>query len=754
MSIKSALAFIFKCALVGAVVLAFYGVYLDAQVTKRFAHARYQAPALIYSRALSLEPHQNISLAQVISELHALDYRESRSARDPGEFQQANQQILLHRRAFDFPDNLEPAKRVRLLFNESNVLERIESWPEQDSMTAIRLEPQLMGRFPTGQGEDRLILGLEEVPALMKETLLLVEDQDFYHHAGVRPTAIVRAVLANIAAGRTVQGGSTITQQLVKNMFLSSEQTYIRKFNEALMALILDFRFSKDEILEAYFNEVFFGQDGGHAIHGIGLGSHFYFGKTPQNLNVDEIALLIGMVKGPSLYNPRRNPENAKGRRDLVLRLMFENDLINQTQYLAAIDREVRTREQTRLSRYGRPDFIDAVQAELNDYVQGSQWHRTGLKIYTTFDPEQQARLESSARSQFIPDQVKSAERALLVTDYRTGAIEALIGGAEPVNAGFNRALNAQRAIGSLVKPWVYALAFENEAEFNLITPVQDTPIELVNERGDLWQPQNYDETFRGEITLLEAFIDSRNAPVVRVGMEIGADQVRRRLVNAGAPASIHSYPSLMLGTIEMSPFQISQLYVPLLNEGKRVPLHTIEAVTTHRGESIFLRENTATQVLTPEAARMARYAMEQVVARGTGQAISDVSEDIGGKTGSTDDLRDSWFVSFDGARMLTVWVGYDNNSPVGLTGSAGALPLAREYWRRSNIQPLDRVLPETMHWIYVDAMNMNRVGPDCSEALRIPMMGVAATEFYDCRGRLRDQEQKEERSWFERIFG
>lgn len=754
MTLKSTFLFLLKLALIGIVLLAFYGIYLDSKVTERFANARYQAPALIYSRSLELNLESGLAVTSVISELRALDYRQSRSAREPGEYQHANQQILLHRRAFDFPDTIEPAKRIRLLFDDSGLLTQIQSWPEQEPISQIRLEPQLLGRFPTGQGEDRLILGLEEVPELMKQTLLLVEDQDFYHHAGVRPTAIVRAVMANVAAGRTVQGGSTITQQLIKNMFLSSEQTYVRKFNEALMALILDFRFSKDEILEAYFNEVFFGQDGGHAIHGIGLGSHFYFGKTPQNLSVDEIALLIGMVKGPSLYNPRRNPDHAKERRDLVLRLMYENDLVNQTQYLAAIDRNVRTREQTRLSRYGRPDFIDAVQAELNEYVRGSDWHHTGLKVYTTFSPQQQARLEASSRSEFIPDQVKSSERALIVADHETGAIEALIGGAEPVNAGFNRALDARRAIGSLVKPWVYAIALEEHERFNLLTLIDDSPIELVNEKGDLWQPQNFDETFRGEIPLLEAIVDSRNTPVIRVGMEVTPETVRRRLIRAGAPPAIHAYPSLMLGTIEMSPFQVTQLYLPLVNNGMSIPLHTIQAVTTHRGDTIFLRADTARLMLDQEAATLTRYALQQVVERGTGRGLSAISSNIGGKTGSTDDLRDSWFVSFDGSKILTVWVGYDNNDSVGLTGSSGALLLAQEYWKRTQTKELSTNLPESMHWVYVDAMEMNKVGSDCIGVLRVPMIGTAPEEFYDCDGNLRDREETEERSWFERIFG
>ncbi|CUS48248.1 MAG: penicillin-binding protein 1B MrcB [Idiomarinaceae bacterium HL-53] len=755
MSFKSIFVLGLKLSVIGAVLLAFYSIYLDSKVTERFAYARYQAPALIYSRALELTPENGLHVSRIVNELEALDYRESRYAREPGEFQRASGQLLIHRRAFDFPDTIEPAQRLRLILNEDGVLAALETWPEQEPLERFRLEPQLMGRFSTQQGEDRLIIGLEEVPALMKDTLLLVEDQAFYHHAGVRPTAIVRAALANLAAGRTVQGGSTITQQLVKNMFLSAEQSYIRKFNEALMALILDFRFSKDEILEAYFNEVFFGQDGGSAIHGVSLGSHFYFGKTPQNLNVDEIALLIGMIKGPSLYNPRRNPEQAQERRDLVLRLMYEADLINQTQYVAAIDRPVRTREQSRLTRYGRPDYIDAVQEELRTHVRPDDWQSEGLKVYTRFSPEQQSFLEEAARNSSSASQLGNAERALMVVEHATGAVVALIGGKEPVNAGFNRAITAQRAIGSLVKPWVYAIGLEEPARFTLTTPIADVPIELTDERGQVWMPQNFDETFKGSVPLLQAFVESRNIPVINVGMEITPQLIRRRLVEVGVRPTIHSYPSLMLGTVELSPLEVSQLYLPLVNGGQQRSLHTITAITTHRGDNLYLWQPTETQVLSEEAALLVKFAMQQVVQRGTARALAANFPELGGKTGSTNELRDSWFVAFDAKHLITAWVGFDDNSPLGLTGSTGALPLVQDYWQRAPRVSSAIELPATMHWQYLNANTWQGSAEACESAFAVPAMGTTPEAYYDCEGRLRrEDEPAEKRSWFERIFG
>ncbi|TRW48165.1 penicillin-binding protein 1B [Aliidiomarina halalkaliphila] len=751
-----------KLALVGCAVLIFYVIYLDSVVTKRFTEARYEAPALLYSRALELRPDYGIRRDEVVRELGALDYRETRYARNPGEFQQQGTQLLLFRRAFDFPDRYEHGQRVRLTFDQQGMLSDLVAWPSQEPVDAIRLEPQLIGRFASDNNEDRLLVGLEQVPVLMQQTLLLVEDREFYHHRGVRPSSILRAAVANIRAGRTVQGGSTITQQLVKNMFLTMDQHLTRKINEAIMALSLDYRFSKDEILEAYFNEVFFGQDRGHAIHGVGLGSQFYFGKAPEDLTPPEIAQLIGMIRGPSLYNPYRNPERAQDRRDFVLRLMYSHDLISQTQYLAALEAPVVTRQNYRLVAHSRPDYVDLVQQELRRLIPGRAWQETGLRVFTYFDPYLQAQAQHgmTQRMQEFPDQ--DMQTAVVISDYRDGTVRALIGGRTPVNAGFNRAFQARRQIGSLMKPLVYTLALEDSQRYSLGSILYDEPLSMRNERGQLWEPKNFDDEFLGPVSLLKSWVDSRNIPAIQVAQEIEPTRLRDHLYGLGMTGSIHAFPSLALGTIELSPLQVNHLYSYIANHGVAYAPTTIAGITTHRGDHLYVREPRAITGFSPEAAYLARYASHGVVQEGTGRSMHRImgpeATGVGGKTGSTNDLRDSWFVSFDERYVMTTWMGRDDNQPIGLTGSRGALITAATIWRETGVVPLNLSMPEGVAMGHWNKFTGTLVAPGCNDTVQLPGIGVNDRELTPCRDVDPEQdatpEDRERRPWWRRVFG
>lgn len=749
-----------KLALIGGVTLLFYVIYLDSVVTKRFTEARYEAPALLYSRALELRVDYGVSREEVLRELHALDYRETRYARNPGEFQQQGQHLLLHRRAFDFPDQYEHAQRVRLTFDADGFIQELVQWPTQEPAPPLRLEPQLIGRFASDNNEDRLLVGLEQVPVLMQQTLLLVEDREFYHHHGVRPSAILRAAMANLRAGRTVQGGSTITQQLVKNMFLSMDQRMTRKINEAIMALSLDYRFSKDEILEAYFNEVFFGQDRGHAIHGVGLGSQFYFGKAPEDLNPAEIAQLIGMIRGPSLYNPFRHPERARERRDLVLRLMFSHDLISQTQYLAALEAPVVGRQNTRLMAMSRPDYVDLVQHELRRLIPGRDWQETGLRVFTYFDPylQQQAEDAVTERMHEFPD--TAIQTAVVISDYRDGTVRALIGGRSRVNAGFNRAFQARRQIGSLMKPFVYTLALENERAFTLGSVLMDEPLSLRNERGQLWEPKNFDDEFVGPVTLYRSWVDSRNIPAIQVGLTVEPQRIRSQLQQMGMTGTIHPYPSIALGTVELTPLQITHLYSYLANQGKAYAPTTIAGITTHRGDHLYVREPRAVRGFSEEAAYLARYASHGVMQEGTGRQmqrmIGNSAQGLAGKTGSTNDLRDSWFVAFDERYVMTTWMGRDDNQPIGLTGSRGALVTSAGIWRETGVVPLDLEPPAGVQTLYWHRETGAPMGADCPDTLVFPGKAISAAQLTPCAEPSRDAEEDSEprrRPWWRRVF-
>ncbi|RUO40048.1 penicillin-binding protein 1B [Aliidiomarina taiwanensis] len=752
---------IFRLGLVAAVVLVFYAIYLDGQLTHRFSTARYQAPALLYSQALEINAQQPITRERIIKELQALDYQVSRYARNSGEYQAQGQQLLLNTRAFSFPTHFAQSQRVRLLFDEEGWLERVESWPGQEPLDSLQLEPQILGRFSTDSHEDRLLVGLERVPVLMRETLLLVEDREFYHHHGVRPTAIARAAVANLMAGRAVQGGSTITQQLVKNMYLSHDKTYVRKANEAIMALILDYRFSKDEILEAYFNEVFFGQDRGNAIHGVALASQFYFGEFVEDLSVAEIATLIGMIKGPSYYEPRRNPERAQQRRDVVLRLMFEHDLISQTQYLAAVESPVRTRAEKRLARFNRPDFIDLVQQEVRSILPDRSWQETGLRVFTTFDPEQQRALEQAARNSNSVQQLADNERAMVLTEHRSGAVRALVGGAQPVLGGFNRAITARRQVGSLAKPWVYAIALEQAERYSLASMLDDSPVTIQDKHGEDWTPRNFDNKFRGYTSLYQSLVHSLNIPVVRLGMELTPEYIRSRLLPAAGDARIPPWPSILLGAMDFTPLEVARVYGALAAEGIAHKPYAVNAITTHRGDLLYQHMAEPVQLFTKEAAWLTSFALEGAIRTGTGRGLAHLGPGLAGKTGSTNDLRDSWFVSYDANYVLTTWLGHDDNSPVGLTGSRGALPLAGAYWQVAGVAPRSPFLPQQMHWAYIDQTRGVRVGAQCEHAIRLPIWGEAPEATYDCQGEplpehheTEQPKDEKKKSWWQRLFG
>lgn len=746
---------VLKLSLIGITILFFYSVYLDSVVTERFEENRYQAPALLYSRALQISDDRPLRQERVLRELTALNYRHTRYAREPGEFNLRDNMILLHRRAFDFAEGFEPSQRLRLRFEDEQLTE-ILAWPTQQLLSSARLEPQLIGRFAADSGEDRLLVNLEQVPELMQETLLLIEDRDFYQHRGVKPSAILRAASANLAAGRTVQGGSTLTQQLIKNMYLTHDQNLRRKVNEGIMALILDYRFSKDEILEAYFNEVYFGQDRGHAIHGVGLASQYFFGKSVEDLTPAEIALLIGMVKGPSLYDPRRRPQRASARRDLVLRLMYENDLINQPQYLAAIEAPLVGRESTRLVVRDRPDYVDLVQRELRQLVPGNEWQQTGLRVYTHYDPYLQEYAEEALQRGVLSLQVAEMEGAVVIADHQQGVVRALAGSIHPSRAGFNRALTARRPVGSLIKPFTYALALEQPQGYELNTLLEDRPIVVTDERDREWQPRNFDGEFRGDITLYESLIDSRNIPTIRVGLELGVENVRERLYNSGLDEPIHAYPSLLLGAVDMSPLAVTQLYSVLANQGRQQRLTSIEAVTTHWGHPLYRGQSLTQQVFSEESSYLTNYALEGVVREGTGQALGNTlgQQGIAGKTGSTNDLRDSWFVSYDSRHVLTVWLGRDDNQSVGLSGSRGALPVAAEYWQQAGVEGIDLERPPQLVQGAFNKATGVAVDMSCEGALLLPVQHYEPVSDLDCEGEVKEQADEEDKSWFQRIFG
>ncbi len=419
-----------KAGLALAALLLFVGIYLDSVVKQRFEGQLFDLPTVVYARVLDLSPGTAVSLTQVKNELDVLNYRKVNSPRHPGEYSSSSTKIEMIRRPFEFVDGPEADRHVMLHFN-GNELTRIQSLERKGDMGYLRVEPKMLGMLEKSNDEQRLFLKRNQFPEVMVDALLVTEDRNFYQHDGVSPLAIARAMVVNVKAGRTVQGGSTLTQQLAKNLFLSSERTLWRKVREAYIALILDHRYSKDRILEAYLNEVYLGQNGGQAIHGFGLASRLYFGQPIQELRIDQLALLVGMVKGPSYYNPVRYPERVKARRDLVLRLLMQQDILTPKQYEEAASRDLDIQDNPRIASR-QPAYFQQVNIELKKYVGERFEAKKGIRVFTSLDPVSQDQLEKSIARK-VPELSKTGgnqlEAAAIAVDRNTGEIRAMVGG-------------------------------------------------------------------------------------------------------------------------------------------------------------------------------------------------------------------------------------------------------------------------------------------------------------------------------------
>lgn len=739
-----------KICLVLVVLLGGYLIYLDSTLTERFRNSRYEAPALVYGRALVLTPNANVTMAVVERELTLLQYQRQGSVVDSGQYSVNGQTLTLYRRPFDFVDGPVMAQQVQLEFQGSRLL-RILSLPDQRPLTALRLEPPYLGRLAGGTPENRLLVGLELVPDLLVETLLLVEDRDFYHHGGISLSSIGRAALANLAAMRTVQGGSTLTQQLVKNLYLTRDKTLWRKVNEALMAVILDYRFSKNEILETYFNEVYFGQDGGSAIHGIGLASQFYFAKSVQQLDAAEIALLVAIIKGPSYYNPRRYPERAQQRRDWVLQLMVAENLLNQRDYEQALAQPLVQQQRTRLTQQPAAHYLELVQQELNVLTLPTNWNQQGLRVFTYLDPwAQQLAQQALAEQLPIISEDTQLQGAVVVADHQQAGIRALVGDRDSQRVGFNRARDALRPIGSLLKPLIYASALEPNGGYDLASLLDDSPVSISNPKQPVWQPQNYDGEFRGMLMLYDALVQSRNIPAVRLGLDIGLPTLVTKLQQSGVTSPIAAVPALTLGAVEVSPLMMTEVYAMLAQLGQHRNLATVAAVTNHQGVPLYRRSLSApTQVFSTEASYLVNYGLQGVINSGTGRKLGERFGvgGLAGKSGTTNDYRDSWFVAYDAVHVVTVWLGRDDNKPIGLTGSSGALPVVSEVFAGLSQQPFTALAPAGLTSAAFHRQSGTRVPLNCEQAIRFPARPQRLPENLGCDGQIEDK------SWWQRWF-
>ncbi|MDT3294702.1 penicillin-binding protein 1B [Shewanella baltica] len=666
-----------KLALAGLAVVTFYSIYLDQIIAQKFEGQKWHLPAQVFSRSMALYPGAAVSHPQMMAELKLLGYRKVANPRQVGEFSASSTRIELWRRPFLHPEGDQVEQRVMISF-DSNGVSSVSRVSDKRQLAVFHLEPVLLDRIITGDGEDRLFVPTEEMPKSIVQALLLVEDRSFYEHHGVNPFAIARAAFVNISAGRTVQGGSTLTQQLAKNFFLSSERSLLRKVREALMAVIIDFRYSKDEILEAYLNEVYMGQDKSRAVHGMGLASRFYFGRPISELTIAQQAFLVAAIKGPSYYNPWRYPERIQERRDLVLRLLMDAGDLTTAEYKAAVESPLAIRNLNKPAHQKLPSFFALVKQEVNERYGDALLKQSGVKIYTTLDPmaQEAAEIAVTQTLKSLDKSNKSLQVGMVVTDKYTGGIAAMVGDKTPGFDGFNRAVEIRRPIGSLIKPFVYATALAPNSQFTLATPLKDQPITLKSEQGKTWSPQNFDKKFSGQVPLLTALKKSMNVPTVNLGIAVGVDAVATTLAKSGWQEPLNEYPSMLLGAVNGSPLMVAQVYQTLADSGVYRKLTTVTAVLDADKNPLPVTRLPKEQAISPDTDFLIQYAMQQVVNTGTATRLGNAFPGVGlaGKTGTSNDSRDSWFAGFDERNVAAIWVGRDDNGKTSLYGSSGAM--------------------------------------------------------------------------------
>lgn len=751
----------FKLTFLCIASLVAYLFYLDTQIQPRFEGNKWQVPAQIYARPLTVDLKQEITMKEVVDELALLGYRKQSTANEVGEYSRSGKQLTIYRREFYYPNRLYPSQRIQITWEGTRVV-NLNLLDNENTLSRTSLEPWLVSRLVGGLDEDRMLMSDDDIPPLLKAALVAVEDKNFYKHHGVAPFSIMRAFIANVTAGRTVQGGSTLTQQLVKNLFLTREQSYIRKLKEAAMALVIDARYSKNEILNAYINEVFLGQNGAVAVHGFGLGSHYFFNKPLKELEIEELATLVGLVKGPSFYDPKRHAQRMTERRDLVLRMLFEANEISREEFETALNKPLVTNNNPSLASGKHPAFMDKVREELKDVVKAPESRLSGVKVFTTLDINAQRRAEK-AIVEVIGAKAKAykqadLEAALVMSDIKTGGIRAIVGGKNTAYAGFNRALRAQRAIGSLIKPVIYLSALEDPSQYTLATLIEDKPISFDDADGKKWQPQNADKIFRGQVLLVDALAQSYNVPSVNIAAAIGFDEVVNSLNRLGADKQIRALPSVALGAVELSPLQVNQVYQTISNNGVYKPLYALYAVTTHENEIMWKRTSRQQIRADEDATYLLNYALHKVTIEGTAKRIKAEFPNVNmaGKTGTTDDYRDSWFAGFDRNLVTSVWLGNDNNTPINMSGATGALAVFIALQKQQSPKTLVRRFPSTLTIAHFNQETGVQTLPGCPNVVSVPAVKSSLGEPEGCPSQPKaiTQPSVKKKSWWERLFG
>ena len=721
------LALIFSILVIGVfLVFSIYLIRMDNIVRDKFEGQRWDIPAKVFARPLEVYTNAPVNQTDFTQELKLLGYKNSESYTKSGSYVTSGDELYVHTRGFDFGDSVEPEQVLKVTFTNNQIGEVSATKPSSTGIA--RLEPLLIGGIYPQHNEDRVLIKLKNVPKPLIEALIATEDRNFYHHHGISVRGTARALVSNVTGGKR-QGGSTLTQQLVKNFYLSPEKTLKRKVNEALMALLIELHYDKNEILEAYLNEVNLGQNGNYSINGYGLASQFYFGLPLSELNIAQQAYLVGLVQGPTLFNPWKNPEGAKKRRDIVLNNMLVMGYLTQKQFEQETARPLNVIAKPTLGPARFPDFLDIVRRQLRTEYQEGDLTNQGLKIFTTLDPIAQTQVQEAFKASVSrlananPKRLKDLQGAVLISHPENGELVAAVGSTQDFT-GFNRALDAKRQVGSLLKPVIYLSAIES-GRYNWASPIEDSSINIASE-GKTWTPKNYSGGGHGVVPMAEALANSYNLSAVRLGQEFGLSIFSNHLKKFGVTSEIPNYPSIFLGAVDMSPMEVMSVYSNFATGGFKYPIKSIRSVVDSNGRLLERYGLTVQNTIDPSAAYILNYGLQQVMSAGTGRsAYSALPTDLklAGKSGTTNDTRDSWFAGYSGNYLSVVWLGLDDNKVTGLTGSSGALPVWTNVMKQLRQKPVNLRQTENVQWQWIDRATGHLSAQGCEGAMYIPLL-------------------------------
>ncbi len=708
------------------------------QTVSRLDLGRAQEASYIYAAGQLLTAGLSVETTDLATTLKRLRYQEVGAApRAAGEFRRADNawEIFLHPR--DDPRAQRPPLRVRLVMDDGRVSAVVDP-ADGGSLDGIELEPEIVSGLSDTIGQLRRPVRLSQVPGHVTAAILAAEDHRFHEHGGVDAKAVLRALWVNFRRGEVTQGGSTLTQQLVKNLLLTPKRTWDRKLREGALAVMLEWRYSKAEILETYLNAVYLGQYGTASVYGVGAAARSYFGKDVERLTLAEGALIAGMIRAPNSHSPLQNPDRARERRDAVLFRMRELGLIDEAARAKAAQERVRARGSAAPRLLG-PYFLDHVRTQIEQpQTDNGLQAGGGLRIYTSLDPVLQRaaeaavtrgldRLEGRYPHLRRRDAARRLQAALIALDPTTGEIRAMIGGRDYAASQFNRATHARRQPGSAFKPFVYlaALRFGDHGEPPRITPVsfvKDEPVTLRNGR-DEWTPRNYEDRFEGTVTVRRALEQSLNAATVRIADQVGLDAVIRAARQVGFTSPLQPVPALSLGSFEVTPLELATAYATLANAGRRTAPTAIRAVVDREGMVVDESAPSVTPVIRADEAFLVTYLLRGVVDRGTGTAARalGVEGPVAGKTGTTNDGRDAWFIGYTPRLVTLVWVGFDQREVLRLSGSQAALPIWADFMRTATaVLPSGAfVVPPTVTFRDVDPTNGKLAGRWCPVVFR-----------------------------------